>query len=144
MKSRAAIDFATDVSQRCDATVSFFCRAVWLHGIPAQLTAMMDGAPAPAPPGCELAQKSHIHVWNSTILLPSSSHLTSYTKTSTTSKVCFDFQICSYLFLQSRKPSHCTAGSPWQGQTLTHRLDPLLACKARGLNSSIAWDREEG
>lgn len=54
-----------------------------------------------------------------------SSHPLFHKETSTTCKACFDFKICSYLFLQSRKPSHCTPGSPWQGQILTFRLDPL-------------------
>lgn len=59
------------------------CRADWLRGIAAQLTAAMDGAPAPAPPGCQLAQKSHIYVWNSTILCASTEHTLLHTSYST-------------------------------------------------------------
>lgn len=115
-----------------------FCRADWLSGMPAQLTAVMDGAPAPAPPGCQAAQKSLIHMWNSTILCASTEHtfflpLLLHEETSTTSKACFGLQICSYLFLQSRKPSNCTAGSQWHGQNLTCRLDPLLYARLDAL-----------
>lgn len=71
------------ISHRGTMPPRYFCKADWHNGIPAQLTAMMDGAPAPAPPGCQLAQKPYIHMWNSTILctsLNTSSHLPYATK----------------------------------------------------------------
>lgn len=134
------------ISHRGTMPPCYFCKADWHSGIPAQLTAMMDGAPAPAPPGCQLAQKPYIYMWNYHSVYLTKYIFTSpllHKKTSTTSKAYFDFQICSSFFAQSRKPNHCTAASPLQGQILTRRLDSMLACKARCLTSSIAWDTRE-
>lgn len=117
-----------------------FCRADWLSGMPAQLTAVMDGAPAPAPPGCSEITYTHVELYHSVCL-----HWTHLLPTPPTPWRDFNHQQSLFWFanlfifvsaIQEAKQLHC-----WESVTRAEfdmQVGSFAVCKARCLTSSIA------